>query len=363
MNRRVKLALVFVGVVVAVLALAEVGARVFGPLPPPPNWESHLLVGFVRAPNYRTNKVAIDTGEPFVYETNALGLRSTTLNAVPKPAGKKRIVFVGGSTTENGDLPHEHTFPGIVEAKLKDRGVEVANAGVPGATTSVALAQLVHRVLPLQPDVVVCLDPVVNDFHESLTSGWDPLLQHMAAAPSPPSFMDWLTGASRLLTLLDTRHREPVNAKEVFARRSREHLKNPPSDPPDDLLLRGVPRFELAQRVMLEVLRDEKIVALVVTEPILVKPVMTKEEDEKVTSAAVPRTDFNLRPETELRALAAYDEVTRRNAEKLGAYVVEGSVVPKDLAHFVDDVHLSTKGNEALAEAILAKVVPLVSKD
>ncbi len=374
MTRPVKLGLGVVALVLLLLAGAEVFARVAWGEPPPPAWHNHLLVGFVRAPNFRTEKKAFDTLEPFVYETNELGFRSKTLNTREKKPGVFRIVFLGGSTTENGDLPHESTFPGIVEKVLRARPdgarFEVANAGVPGATTNVVLAQLVHRVLPLRPDLVVCLDPVLNDFHESLRPGWDVMLGHMVAEAPRLRFMDWLATQSRFLAHFNTRTQEPTNARELLARRVAVRKSIKENDPPAEILARGLPHHEGVQRLILELCRDEKVACALLTEPVLLKPNMSKEEDDVVASTPITRTatkenrtGYNLKVATELAALDAYNETTRRNAAAFGALLVDADkAVPKNLEHYVDDVHLNKKGNEVIASAVLEAIAPIISR-
>jgi lysophospholipase L1-like esterase len=363
MTRRASLALGVAAASLGLLALAEGTARVLHPEPPPRAWRSHLLLGFVRAPGFKAPKVAIDTGEPFTFEANPLGFRSRTLNTLEKGPGVYRIVFIGGSTTYNVDLPHEHTFPGIVEAKLEGRGVEVANAGLPGATTNAVVAELVHAILPLRPDLVLCLDPVLNDFHESLRADWDPSMRYLAADPPQPGFLEWLAGRSRFLSLFDTRAAEAPNAHALLARRARACREDPVCDPDPSLLLRGLEHFETMERVLLELCQAEHIACGLITEPALLKPDMSPAERAVVSSTAIVGTRYNLRPETELAALEAYNETTRRNAAAHGGLLVDAErIVPKDLEHYFDDVHLTTRGNEVIARAVLDAIAPVISR-
>jgi hypothetical protein len=90
---------------------------------------------------------------------------------------------------------------------------------------------------------------------------------------------------------------------------------------------------------------------------------MSPREDDVIASTAITGTNYNLRVETELALLESYNDTTRRNAAAFGALLVDGAtVVPKDLEHYVDDVHLTTKGCEAIADAILQAIAPVVSR-
>jgi hypothetical protein len=57
-------------------------------------------------------------------------------------------------------------------------------------------------------------------------------------------------------------------------------------------------------------------------------------------------------PATCKKLMDAYNEATRRIA---GDRLVDlDKLVPHDLAHFYDDAHMTTKGNVAVADAIVA---------
>ena len=70
---------------------------------------------------------------------------------------KKTIVAMGDSLTEGLNIPQEKNYPSQLEIKLQQEGYEhykVANAGIPGETTSSAANRL-DWVLRLEPDLVL----------------------------------------------------------------------------------------------------------------------------------------------------------------------------------------------------------------
>ena len=90
---------------------------------------------------------------------NSLGFRSPELDD-PKPPGTIRLAFLGASTTYSAEVSsNEATWPHLVwQALEKARpGVrfDYLNAAVPGYTTEASLRNLLLRVKPLQPDVIV----------------------------------------------------------------------------------------------------------------------------------------------------------------------------------------------------------------
>jgi len=105
------------------------------------------------------------------YRTNALGFRGreTTLD---KPAGRFRIVVLGGSTAWGvGATADERTVPGRLEAILREqhprRDIEVINAGQPGFGSTQELIYFHRLVTRLHADVVLLFD-AYNDVYADL---------------------------------------------------------------------------------------------------------------------------------------------------------------------------------------------------
>ncbi len=92
-----------------------------------------------------------------VVHLNARGERATDVRdvPVPKPAGKKRVLCAGGSTTFDLLAADDAaTWPARLGRLLAPRA-DVANAGFPGWTTVESLISLELRDVDLAPDVVV----------------------------------------------------------------------------------------------------------------------------------------------------------------------------------------------------------------
>lgn len=102
---------------------------------------------------------------------NSLGFRGPEI-AIPKPAGRFRIVALGGSTTYTEFVENDaDSFPARLESALRRRMAsdrfEVVNAGCPGYNSWESLATLQYRALELEPDLVILYDGV-NDVHARL---------------------------------------------------------------------------------------------------------------------------------------------------------------------------------------------------
>ena len=114
------------------------------------------------------------TGEPHACAVNSLGLRGDEV-AVPKPAGRWRMLVSGDGATLAAGLPAENTFAGRLASELA-RGsagaagpaadaaavaarTEVLNAAVPGDCPLLSVLRL-RTLASLQPDLVLlCVRP------------------------------------------------------------------------------------------------------------------------------------------------------------------------------------------------------------
>lgn len=76
-----------------------------------------------------------------------------------KPADEIRVACIGGSTTACINLPFEQAWPGrlgaLLQRALPNSRVRVINAGVPGFDTAQSVGNLILRVLPFAPDLVI----------------------------------------------------------------------------------------------------------------------------------------------------------------------------------------------------------------
>lgn len=106
---------------------------------------------------------------------NALGFRGAEF-ARAKPAGRYRIVCLGGSSVYDTEIPDwSLAFPAQLERALAALGhaeVEVVNGGVGGYTSFETLVDVSLRILELEPDLLVVYHNS-NDVHARLVSPAD----------------------------------------------------------------------------------------------------------------------------------------------------------------------------------------------
>lgn len=157
-------ALVAASMVVAV-SLAELFLRVVVPVEDP-YAPRKALDDYIRssfAPHLRLITQAED-GLPGVsgrntFTINNLGFRGDSL-IIPKPAREFRVFLVGGSTTECLFLDDADALDAVVQRELQREAVSgtsvrVYGAGKSGDRSDDHVSMMVHRIVQLEPDVVV----------------------------------------------------------------------------------------------------------------------------------------------------------------------------------------------------------------
>lgn len=109
------------------------------------------------------------TGVPTNFTINNYGYRGDSL-IVPKPNRELRIFVIGGSTAECLYIDDSETWSTILQNDLAKQfqtaSVKVYNAGRSGTTTADHIAELVHRTVHLEPNVVIVMCGL-NDFLKS----------------------------------------------------------------------------------------------------------------------------------------------------------------------------------------------------
>ncbi|MBX7185817.1 MAG: hypothetical protein K1Y01_11795 [Vicinamibacteria bacterium] len=126
-------------------------------------------------------------GIPFTY--NSRGFRDRDFT--PKPAGTKRVVFVGDSFTEAQGVVERATMVRLVESQLGHDGpVETWNLGVRGHDFP-ALEALFDAALELSPDVVI-YGMVLNDgdHDDALHERWPRVNDWIMVRQEAPSWIE-----------------------------------------------------------------------------------------------------------------------------------------------------------------------------
>jgi HEAT repeat protein/lysophospholipase L1-like esterase len=145
-------------------------------------------------------------GWPPWEEFNADGLRDRT-HPEEKPAGMRRVVFLGDSVTAGAELEPDEAFPQVLEQRLDQEGrpVEVFNVALWGWSTRqqrIAYERLARKYRPDDVFLAVCLNDI-PELQNNLTR--------------PPRFVSALFRRSALFRLIvDAPGREIQSVEQLF---------------------------------------------------------------------------------------------------------------------------------------------------
>jgi lysophospholipase L1-like esterase len=283
---------------------------------------------------------------------NRHGLRGEPL-VMPKAAGTRRVVALGGSTTFGYSVDDHEAWPSRLASTLGP-GYEVLNAGRPGATTYRNFAYLRDHLLRLDPDVLI--------LYEGFNDMWRAVRRHAGeqadygivdeGLPPTPGALDQgdpLPWAWRVSLLGDRGARWIGHRLGAW----RPSWPEPPvGGGPFEFDPAIVSIYEKNLAAMVRLGRAHGVQPVLATFAACDDAALPPAEIERRMSY-VTREIPQLDPVTALRAMELYREVTRRVARTEGVPLVDLAVVlPKDLRAFTDTVHFTPEGERAVAEAL-----------
>ena len=356
------------------LALGEFFSRL---LIPPSSLEvprykltDHPFIRYEWAPNFRTvydiegiggQKGAMD------FEINPFGFRSKSMKTAAKPAGTVRLFFLGGSTTECLYLSEEKTFVSLVEKKLSERypslRFEAVNAGMSGNIAAATLGLLIYKILYYEPDIVFVMLSI-NDMRYGAAPGFDPV--NRPKNRRKPSLDEAPAPVGRLLTeILKKSYFLKLIKRRILNRFFAPKIKNPRQQ--YDLLRKqrkvfpiqepkesqSLPDFLRYMRLMDAVAKAQGVRLIFVTEASVYQRPLPAEIDQMLWMGYEPG-QFNLSNDFLMRETKRFNDGVRDLSRQLGTELIDmDAEMPKDLAHFYDDVHFSPEGSAEAANIIL----------
>lgn len=183
------------------------------------SWHTHHEL----EPLQRTRVQSDETGLPIELRTNSISLRGPEIT-IPKPAGTLRVLCLGDEVVLGAAVDEPQTFCHLVQQILQKRStkrVEVINAGVPDFCPLLSYLQLRHRLLVLNPDVIVAhfdMSDVWDDRHfrrlTELGQQEEPLLCSNPSLSATPmtkplaeNFLCWQWAEGKLSGLVGQKHR------------------------------------------------------------------------------------------------------------------------------------------------------------
>jgi lysophospholipase L1-like esterase len=271
---------------------------------------------------------------------NSLGFRGEEFSK-DKPPNTLRIACVGASTTYCPEVSsNDATWPAqlqtLLRARFPDIRVEVINAGIQGIKSSDSLKNLRYRVLPLEPDLVIFYEShndIVWDTREIAKQ--QGLIDDEAGRQS--GLLGFLSEKSLLVNL--------VTRNITIALANRDSNRRKLTTIPPDL-----PQQFIGQLQAMHELLSERQISFVLSRFL----VRFRRDQPRATQLANAEIAFVYLPWMSLDSLLdsfdLYNDAIVQFAHSQGIPVVEDqNMVPGDAANYVDHVHMSDAGCEAMA--------------
>lgn len=273
---------------------------------------------------------------------NSLGFRGPEL-AVPKVAESIRIAFLGGSTTfcaevSSNDMTWPHLVTTALARRIPSRRFDYVNAGVPGYVVSTLHQNLVLRVAPLDPDVIVIYE-AANDLSRELR---ELAVEQGLLKEGKLIERSLLARYSLLWELVEKNMR--IHSAQNAAVEGAGRLQFDPSQ------LGERYRKDLLELVA-ESKRHAKLVAIA-TFSIQPRATQAAELQQRASQSAFFYMPF-VTPDSLIAAYARYNAVAREVARDTGALLIENEdAIPGDAAHFADTVHFTDAGSATMAQRV-----------
>jgi lysophospholipase L1-like esterase len=261
-----------------------------------------------------------------------------------------RVLCLGGSTTRNVRLDTMDRYPSqlhqTLNKKFPNKKVEVVNAGMDWYTSKHTNINYTLYARDFKPDVVVVMHGI-NDLYRSFSpkslavgeykNDYSHFYGPSIGGATPPSF------ESLILALF------------------RKFWFTPSFDPAsfDISAFKSLDDFSKYMSILVELLENDGAEVVLVSQPYLYKSEMPTEEEKELWMDRGMCILDGKYPNGETMALAmdAYNMKTAAVSSKYKTIFVHGEpALPKDLEHFVDDVHYTPLGAKKLAEAIAKKI-------
>jgi len=345
--------------IVALIADFALGKLASVPDPYSREWaKPNSINPYIRI-EYPRNYVATTDAEPGLpgvvgpsqLTTNNVGFRGDSL-ATPKPADEYRVFMVGGSSTECFYLDDDATFPRVAERELsawraQGRRIRVYNVGLSGAASDDHLAMVSHRLLHLEPDLIV-VSAGINDLRRAIV-GFDYL--HFDTYGPEHWVPNWKRALMKsqiarrifyLRTGLSTdprRIQEDRPMKSQYGRAATLQRSVPESDalPRED-----VASYERNLRSLVGMLKANGVSLVLVTQP-----TTWDSADAGADSWHWMRhyEGVTYREAAMDAAMERVNDVTRRvaAADSIPVYDIVREI-PRTLDYFYDDCHFNTAG-------------------
>jgi len=279
---------------------------------------------------------------------NSLGFRGDEFSR-EKPPGTFRIVCLGASTTFSAEVSsNQATWTRLLQEKLQaaypQRRVEVINAAVGGYVAADNLKNLKHRVLPLNPDLVIYYE--LNN--QIVTDTQKLAIRQGLLSSDGRRQPEWVSRVSNYSVAFDLAYKNLA-----ILIRSRADGSGKINQIPKELPGPFIDQLDEMRRML-----AARNVPFVLSTFI----VKYRRDQDRATQISNADVAFFYMPwmsiDGMLDAMDVYNQAILDYGAKAGLPVVDDRfAIPPDTEHFSDCMHLRDKGNAAMADRFARALV------
>ena len=285
-----------------------------------------------------------------------LALFHPYLQLVPKPYHPRkapdgtrplRIFCLGGSTTEFVDSTGKG-WPSRLEERLQGlapgRKIEVHNLGRQWYTSLHILINYAANLRQYKPDVIIVMVAINDLLHNADFS-------RFSVAPFKADYRHFYGPIYRLIE-----HPSLVGrVRQVF-----DHMWYYGSPKPvDSNSFPGLKPFARNLGTIVDLARLDGTRVVLMAEPNIYKESLTPKEKAALAMVNTEAVGMNERwtVGTAMKGMQKYNAEIRKIASEKGVYFIDlEKAVPKDLAHFTDDVHYQDRSFDLIARYVDGKI-------
>lgn len=282
------------------------------------------------------------------FSTNNYGYRGHEL-LIPKPDSIYRVFLVGGSTTECIYIDDSKSNNTLMEQYLKPVNGEVFNAGKAGDFTTDHIAMIAHRILHLEPDVIV-LFCGINDLrkteydysHRPTTEDQD--IRHI---PYYKLFLSELQLFRRFYNIFKTHSIETITIETKY-KLAVASLKKMPYG--TDLPVFNTKAYEKNLRSIIGMCKINNVQLLLVSQAVTWNSKMDDFEDLNWLSFL---GKYRYKEEQLKEQMIVYNNIMKKLAIETNTQFYDlGAEIPATKAYFYDDCHFNNGGAKFYAEHV-----------
>lgn len=342
--------------IVSLIAL-EIFLWLFAPVPDPYEKYYQYFNQFVRK-EYRKNYRDVTELEAAlpgadgenVFSTNNMGFRGDYLT-MPKPENEFRIFILGSSIAENYYLDDSESLDAVLQKELgkqvpESLSVKVYNAGQSANNSDDFISMLVHRVVHLEPDMIIVygpdLYPPLRD-HDYLHYMGDapkkkfPLLHFLATEFQIPRRVYYLV---KQIAPTDEELIETVTLKSRHMQMIEKLSSIPVSD---ERPKTNIPAYRKNLITIIGTAKAHKIKVVLMTSQSTWNSTIDPEVKKYHLGLFYGEKQF--REDFMQDALESYNDAMRKLSVEYSVPVFDSvKIMPKSTEYFYDDYHFHKKG-------------------